>query len=1726
MPKATIAGSATFEVVLARLLKEADALEAEAARLDAHRKDVFGAVGYSLLQGDKITTAHACIPQDMTELGQGRFLFGFNVSFGLVDKTTPSDVFAVYRRNEQAGTFHEDEAPEMFAGREFLENFDRLYRVYQRVTFAKFSETKTHLYMVFRTGEAEGDLAVFKWRYAPGGRLEFADGRAEADYRASERPSHHFAWRTPDRDSFRYGDFPHVSIENRVFVDCTGGDLTLKIEDNTSTGAGIYAEPVEDAKQKIDDAEISYAVLGHLVLLRIRPYKERAYRYFIFNDKLDRVERVDSIGDSCTTLPEDQGLIFPDGTYLATGELKLLGSSEGHRLERVLASPNGEDHLYVFYSRGSGEYVLLPYRSIERRVLERITCHGFCVFPDGQMLLFRATSSDPDKHHSLQLRQTPFYDTAHEPPGRKDEFLYGVGNREAVRCLAELHEILALARSPEPHAQLYTDLVRRCGGTLDAHPWLGSLPSGAGEGVSAAVGAVRVAADQAVDEFDNVLRLRREAEEKTASLEQRAAAAADEARRGSFSKLEDFASLLGTVRSLAGEAAALKEAPGADSDRIGAVEENLTAQNRSLSERCVAFLLGPDSLAPYRGKAEGHLRDAGALTKVSEAEALERAVAATSSELETLVETLNALPIEDATETTRILDAIAALYTTLNQARGEIRNLRRALGEGEARAKFAAAMRLLAQSTASYLDLCDTPAKCDESLARVGAQMQEMEGAFAEFEEYIAELAEKREEITRAFDQRRTSLVEARAKRAGSVHAAAERLLKIIETRLAALEAPEAIAAYLVSDPIPAKVRDSAKQLLELEDPVKADDLSTRLKTLGQTAARQLKDRQELFADGGNVIRIGRHAFNVSPQSPELTVVARDGGQFLHITGTRFFQAIEDPAFLATRDVWGMEVPSEDASVYRGEFLAHRFLETSDLRHIAKAPPEEILTAVSAFMAGRYQEGYTRGIHDLDAAQIASACAAARAALGLAALPPGTRAAARVFWSGFCAPELKARLEAFLVAARERLRVIGQAPPAPPPGLETALAAFLDEHGLFEGVRASDAAAYLTLALCTDGGFTQTGGARDLEAGFRAHLDDCRAREAFDQALGALEADPAARLRVVRDWLGAFAPEEARRWVDEAAASIFCRDGAITCEAAATAAIEGLKGSHALIRDGRYAFDVFDFTARIDRFEREVLPRFNEAARLKSEAVASARRSMRLETFTPKVLTSFVRNRLIDEVYFPLVGDNLAKQMGAAGDAARTDRSGLLLLVSPPGYGKTTLLEYLASRLGLLFVKINGPALGTGTRSLDPEEAPNASAREEVERLNFALEMGDNLLLCVDDIQHCSSEFLQKFISLCDAQRKIEGVWRGRPKTHDFRGRKVVVAMAGNPYTETGQKFRIPDMLSNRADTYNLGDIVGGHARAFKDSYIENAATSNAVLARVANKSQHDLRAFLELAESKAADAAGRFEGSYSAGEVEDILGVLRKLLVVRDAVLAVNLEYIRSAAQSDEFRTEPPFKLQGSYRNMNRLAEKILPAHTDPEVRAILLDHYQNESQTLTADAEANLLKLRELWNLLDGEQVARWEDIKTTFRRNQISGREDDPAARVAGQIRLLSTSLESSAQGVATAMQGLGESVVRTLATEAAEATRVRNVEHELEMVHATIAAVQDLAIQQRDALERARGELARRADQGVVEFQLTDDMLRDQAAFLEGFQRALERRRTQDGGNRAANKPDDV
>ena len=458
--------------------------------------------------------------------------------------------------------------------------------------------------------------------------------------------------------------------------------------------------------------------------------------------------------------------------------------------------------------------------------------------------------------------------------------------------------------------------------------------------------------------------------------------------------------------------------------------------------------------------------------------------------------------------------------------------------------------------------------------------------------------------------------------------------------------------------------------------------------------------------------------------------------------------------------------------------------------------------------------------------------------------------------------------------------------------------------------------------------------------------------------------------------------------------------------------MSGLLGQHPRVQDGALTLAVDEFFSRLRQHRQDFQPGLERYQQLRQQLLDEQRKTLRLAEFKPRPLTSFVRNRLINDVYLGVIGDNLAKQMGTVGEGRRSDLNGLLMLISPPGYGKTTLMEYVAHALGLVFMKINGPALGHEVRSLDPAQAPDATAAQELVKLNLALEMGNNVMLYVDDIQHTHPEFLQKFISLCDGTRRIEGVWKGRTRTYDMRGRKFAVVMAGNPYTESGEVFRIPDMLANRADIYNLGDTLAGMNDVFALSYIENSLTSNAVLAPLAGRDLNDLYRLVAKAEGKPF-SANELSYDYSAAEINDMVATLQRMMQLRDVVLRVNQQYIASAAQDDRYRTEPPFKLQGSYRNMNKLAEKVSAVMNEQELQQLVDDHYQGESQLLTTGAEENLLKLAELRGTLTAERAQRWEQIKADFLRNRAMGGDDaDVGKRVVGQLNDLVQSVRALA------------------------------------------------------------------------------------------------------------------
>ncbi|MCB1227208.1 MAG: DNA repair ATPase [Verrucomicrobiales bacterium] len=1612
-----------YEVIRKRLDAQGSELRSRLEKLNEARKAIFGGIETQLLSTARLTTENNCVPRDMRRIGRQRFLFGYNVTLGLKSQLDPADVFSIYDYDAADHSFHVNKDG-LLTDKRFVEDFHYLYQYYKNASFQRFHRTGATLYLVFQVGRDPKEVKAFKWLVdEDAGTLEYQGNRFDHEIVLPER--HEFAWKKATHDMFRHGTHPHVSIEDRVFVETVGGDLTVKVEDNTATGSGIYSEPVDHADQILDDAQYQYAILGNLILIKVLPYQEKQWRHLVFNERTQEVRRIDAIAESCLLLPDEHGIVFPRGYVLQTGGVKLFDTGLPEmQFERKVTSANGEDTLYVFHHIETGLYLLLSYNLVEQEMAAPLAAHGAALFSNGTLIVLNA-EDEARKHHAVQVWQTPFVAEQQAAGEGRDSLLGKLGNAEIVRCMAECRGILTLLGKDDSYSGLYVELVKQAGDIADSYFWLDKPEA---QGIRATLLTIKEAAEAALAEFEKVRRLRIAADKTVKDLTESATKAVREAESASHDEVGGYVKSLATLRTLRGQIIAAQEVRYVDEAALKQLDERVAGAAESVGGKCTEFLLQPEALAPY-DRSIAEQRDAlEKIAKVTEADELDEQLRQTSEELELLISVVSSLKIRDATETTRITESISAQFAQLNQVRSRVKARRDELAKSEGEAEFFAQINLLKQAVINQVELCDTPEKCDDALTRMLVRIEELEGRFGDFEGFADELIQRREETQSAFDARRQQLVETRNRKTQALVQAADRVLASIRNRLATLNTPEEVHSYLASDAMAAKARDLIADLRDQGDAVRADEVQTRLKTLQEGAVKQIRDKADLFVEGGDVIKLGPHAFSVNKQPLDLTLVTREDGQHFHITGTRYSEKVEDAELESLRPVWSLESAAESPAVYRGEYLAHVWIGhlaaqgAEALAEFATLEMAQRQEAIRGFMAERFAEGYTKGVHDHDAALIAQPLAELRGRLGRLRHAPMLRAWALLLWR--CLPEgrEKTALAARLQGQGSRAAVFGNSMTVEQSDgrLREAMEKAVSE----QGIALSAAAPLPAVALClteelqgltskqSNLPLTRSHTASEMARGLAKLLAAKRAATEFAELRGRLKDDPLAEFELLQDWLGAANPDAAQGDLAEAAAILLYEEqpagGAE--EVATRLTLEGLAGAHPRIEGGRLALDYHEFQTRLLRHEREVVPLFRAMQARKHALVQQRRAALRLEEFRPGMLSSFVRNRLIDQVYLPIIGANLAKQLGAVGADTRTDRMGLLMLISPPGYGKTTLIEYVANRLGMAMVKVNGPAIGHQVTSLDPQEAPNASARQEIEKLNLAFEMGDNVMIYLDDIQHCNPEFLQKFIPLCDGQRRIEGVFQGDARTYDLRGRKVAVVMAGNPYTEVGGKFQVPDMLANRADTYNLGDILGGHEAAFKASYIENCLTSNRALSRIAARSHVDALAVMKIAETDSRDGV-EFEANHQPDEMEESIAVMKHLLRVREVIEKVNGEYVRSAATEEAYRTEPAFKLQGSYRNMNRIAEKVQPLMTAEEVEALIEDHYRGESQTLSKAAEANLLKWKELTGKLDDTEAARWDDIRKTFRRNLLtgSGGDNDPVTRIGGYMNAFTAGLE---------------------------------------------------------------------------------------------------------------------
>ncbi|QYJ69165.1 DNA repair ATPase [Flavobacterium litorale] len=1575
----------TYEIIQARLATQKNDLLERLQQLNQARKEVFGSIETKLIANNRIITQNNCIPADIVSVND-KCILGYNVHFGLRTDIKAEDVFSIYAYED--GDFRE-ESLDYINDETFQTDFFNLYKYYRDTSFRKFFIAGNYLHMVFQISDRISDIKTFKWLIKEDS-LTYIDNRSDHEYKFPKQ--HDFRWQETTRDMQKYGEHPHVSILDKVFVETVGGTLTIKIEDNTDTGKGIYDEEVIHADQTLDDGNFQYADLGNIIALRIQPFQEDP-RYFIYNHKLQEVCKIDSLETSAILLPDDHGVIFSNGYYLQTGEYKIFESSlENLFFQKRITSPNGEDFMYVFYEETHGQYVLMSYNLITREVMTPIICNGFTVLKNGALTYFRAEDA-ASKSHLVQIWQTPFVKADSMPSEHKDSYIYKIGNKDIVKAMADCQAIVTLLNKEDDYDGLYVDLNRLSQNVLDAYYWITNTETFA---LNVPLSAIKSTANAAIDEFEKVVQLRQNAKKITEEVQQKAESLFIQIKSSPLDDIDVFVADLAGLRTLRGEVISLKEVRYIDHDFITELEAEIVAQTESISQNCVQFLMNDKALAPYHARVAKKQEAIADITTVTEGKKLQDEVNTITGDLEMLIDIVSNLNIEDTSKSTHIINTISLIFATLNRVKADIKNKISSLGSKEAKADFAAQIKLIDQSIVNALDRATTPEKAEELLNKISVQLEDVEARFADYEEFTGAIIEKREEVYNAFDAKRSSLVEARNKKAVAIESASSRILKNVASKALTFKSAEEINGYFASDLMIAKLRDLVQQLIDLDDTGKAEAIETALKSAREDALRKLKDKQELYEDGENIIRFGKHKFAVNKQPLDLTIVYKNGTLNYHLTGTDFYQELEDETMLSSKKYWSQELVSENDAVYRAAFLAYKIFRNNTPNALFEMTDENLEKLVAEETSKNYTEGYTKGVHDADAFKLLKTLVAKHHNLGLLRYEPTTRAFAQFFWYGL-EDDARTTLNSKIKASGGVLAVFPNSKEFDyiVTELQQQLEAYLQHTAFSKGLNSNtkNAAHYLFEELKSDDAFTVSHKAAQLAESFFKMLDSKGASVAFRHNIDNAP-DKQSGIQLAAQWVASYLVETAQEQYEDylyeiTALLLYRHESAENIVAIEPdEVITGLAGAHPTVTNGTYNFHYHTFTRLLSHYYDNEVPAFNRFREARHTLTVTLKEQLRLNEFMPKVLTSFVRNKLIDQVYLPLFGDNLAKQLGSAGENRRTDRSGMLLLVSPPGYGKTTLMEYLANRLGLVFMKINGPAIGHDITSVDPASATNTAAREELKKLNLALEMGNNVMLYLDDIQHCSPEFLQKFISLADGTRKIEGVYNGQPKTYDMKSKKFCVIMAGNPYTETGEKFAIPDMLANRADIYNLGDVIGSTSELFELSLIENALTSNPILAGIMAKNSDDLYPLIKMATTGQRDGF-ELKGNHSKQEIETYISLLDKVLKVRDVVLKANAAYIASAAMEDAYRTEPSFKLQGSYRDMNKLVAKIVPVMNDDEIDTLLLSHYRNETQTLTSAAEANLLKYKEMTEQLSEEENQRWQTIKETFvKNNKLKG------------------------------------------------------------------------------------------------------------------------------------------
>ncbi|MFT4759142.1 MAG: hypothetical protein ACI9XO_000002 [Paraglaciecola sp.] len=162
----------------------------------------------------------------------------------------------------------------------------------------------------------------------------------------------------------------------------------------------------------------------------------------------------------------------------------------------------------------------------------------------------------------------------------------------------------------------------------------------------------------------------------------------------------------------------------------------------------------------------------------------------------------------------------------------------------------------------------------------------------------------------------------------------------------------------------------------------------------------------------------------------------------------------------------------------------------------------------------------------------------------------------------------------------------------------------------------------------------------------------------YEKSVKALEESPSEQFELIQQWVGAFQSNGQitdNEVVMEVAVLLLTEnfDAKNVVHTETKKEIAGMHGEHGVLKNGSYDLDYNHFMNKLAEFQAQEVPKYEQFTALKKSLAEQRKKALRLGEFKPRVLSSFVRNKLIDKVYLPIFGNNLAKKIGTAGKTCR-----------------------------------------------------------------------------------------------------------------------------------------------------------------------------------------------------------------------------------------------------------------------------------------------------------------------------------------------------------------------------------------------------------------------------------------------------------------------------------------